>query len=162
MAGPGDITFDQLPIDSGDKLPVITNANPVIGYMVLQEDIDALYYFKLILEVYTGTAVVAANLIGKMKQRSNGYGPDIIASPRRARAYFDLRGIVNTVLVDTVWDQNDTGQPFLPIHTIGANEDADKVYSVNGDSKEGKVQISSIYVTIRYIFKICIVYIRTT
>ena len=142
--GPGDITFEQYPIDVGDKLPVMSNANPVIGYMVLQNDIEDLYYFKLILEVYTGTSVVAANLIGKMKQRRNGYTSDV--SNDRARAYFDLRGIVNTVLINTVWDQNLDGQPFSSIHTLGANENPDHIFSVNGDSRIGKVQISSIYV----------------
>ena len=140
----GTITLDQEPIDAADKLPVITNWTPLIGYMVKQDNISGLFYFKLILEVYTGTAVVAANLIGKMKQRRNGYSSDVTND--RARAYFDLRSIVNTVLVDTVYDQNLTGQPFSPIHTLGANDDATKIFSVNGDDKEGKVQISSIYV----------------
>jgi len=139
----GSITFEQEPLNSADKIPVITNWTPVIGYMVKQSDISDLFYFKLILEVYTGTSAVAANLIGKIKQRRNGYSVDVTND--RARAYFDLRDIVNTALVDTVWDQNDTGQPFLSIHTIGENTPA-KPFSVNGDSKEGKTQISSIYV----------------
>ena len=140
-----NLTFEQKPINSADKIPVITNWTPVIGYMVLNDDIEDLFYFKLILEVYTGTSAVAANLIGKIKQRRNGYSSDV--DNDRARAYFDLRDIVNTALVDTVFDQNVSGQPFSPIHSVGANVGyLDKIFSWNGDSKEGKTQISSIYV----------------
>ena len=140
-----NLTFEQKPINSADKIPVITNWTPVIGYMVLNDDIEDLFYFKLILEVYTGTSAVAANLIGKIKQRRNGYSSDV--DNDRARAYFDLRDIVNTALVDTVFDQNVSGQPFSPIHSVGANAGyLDKIYSANGDNRIGKVQISAIYV----------------
>ena len=140
----GLITLEQEPVDATDKIPAITNWTPVIGYMVKQSDISDLFYFKLILEVYTGTSAIAANLIGKLKQRRNGYSVDITND--RARAFFDLRDIINTVLVDTVWDQNLSGQPFSTIHTLGANDDTELIYSANGDSKLGKTQISSIYV----------------
>ena len=143
----GTISFVQEPVNSADKIPVITNWTPLIGYMVYQTDISGLFYFKLILEVYTGTSVVATNLIGTIKQRRNGYGPDNDGATQRARAYFDLRELVNTVLVDTIWDQNVSGQPFSPIHSVGANAGyLDKIYSENGDHKQEKTQISAIYV----------------
>ena len=139
----GNISFAQEPINTTSKAPVITNWNPLIGYMVYQDDISGLFYFKLILEVYTGTSAVAANLIGKIKQRRNGYSSDVTNT--RARAFFDIREIVNSQLVDTVFDQNDTGVPFRTIHKVGANTAA-KPYSVNGDSVIGKTQVQTIFV----------------
>ena len=139
----GNISFVQEPVNATSKAPVITNWTPLIGYMVYQDDISGLFYFKLILEVYTGTSAVAANLIGKIKQRRNGYSDDITNT--RARAFFDLRDIVNSQLVDTVFDQNDTGVPFRTIHKIGANT-ATLPFSVNGDSVMGKTQVQTIFV----------------
>jgi|TARA_R110000824_G_scaffold80037_2_gene201601 hypothetical protein len=143
----GSITFEQEPTNAADKVPVITNWNPLIGYMLFQDDISGLYYFRLILEVYKGTSVVAANLLAKIKQRRNGYSPDNAGATQRARAFFDLRDIVNSQLVDTVFDQNQTGIPFEPIHTIGSNTGVlAKIYSQNGDSRTDETQIMSIHV----------------
>ena len=44
----GSITFEQEPTNAADKVPVITNWNPLIGYMLFQDDISDLYYFRLI------------------------------------------------------------------------------------------------------------------
>ena len=150
----GNISFVQEPVDAADKVPVITNWNPMIGYMLYQNDISGLFYFRLILEVYKGTSVVAANLLAKIKQRRNGYGPDNNGATQRARAFFDLRDIVNSQLVNTVEDQNPNGIPFGSIHKLGANlgEDSDgdavtlKIFSVNGDSRTDDTQLISIHV----------------
>ena len=140
------LSIEQKPVNSGTyKIPAITNWNPVIGYMILQNDIDGLFYFKLILEVYTGTSAVADNLIAKIKQRKNGYSSDVTASPQRARAFFDLRDIANTQLVNTVFDQNDSGVPFQAIHGIGDNTPA-LPFSTNGDRVNGTTQIISLFV----------------
>ena len=45
----GNITFAQEPVNTTSKVPVITNWTPMIGYMVYQDDISGLFYFKLIL-----------------------------------------------------------------------------------------------------------------
>ena len=137
----GNISFVQEPVNGTSKVPVITNWTPLIGYMVYQDDISSLFYFKLILEVRLDDA--SGTLIAKMKQRRNGYSSDI--TNNRARAFFDLRDIVNSQLVDTVFDQNDTGVPFRTIHKVGVNTGA-KPFSVNGDSRIGKTQIQTIYV----------------
>ena len=141
--GLGSISFVQEPVNATSKVPVITNWTPLIGYMVYQDDVSSLFYFKFILEVYTGTSAVAANLIGKIKQRPNGYSVDIGAD--EARAFFDLRSIVNSVLTPTVFDQNDTGIPFNTIHKLGSNTAA-KPFSINGDNTTDGTQIQSIYV----------------
>lgn len=139
----GTITFVQEPVNTTSKVPVITNWTPIIGYMAHQDDIEDLFYFKFILEVYKGTSAVAANLIGKIKQRPNGYSSDITAD--EARAFFDLRDIVNSVLTHTVFDQNDTGIPFNTIHKVGSNT-ATKPFSINGDNTTDGTQIQTIYV----------------
>ena len=113
----GNISFVQEPINTTSKAPVITNWTPLIGYMVYQDDISGLFYFKLILEVRIDDA--SGKLIGKIKQRRNGYSVDIANND--ARAFFDLRDIVNNVLTPTVFDQNDSGQPFRTIHKVGVN-----------------------------------------
>ena len=137
----GNITFAQEPVNTTSKVPVITNWTPIIGYMVYQDDISGLFYFKLILEVRLDDA--SGLLLAKLKQRRNGYSSDV--SGNRARAFFDLREIVNTQLVDTVFDQNDTGVPFRTIHKVGANNVA-KPFSVNGDNTTDGTQIQTIYV----------------
>ena len=137
----GNISFVQEPVNTTSKVPVITNWTPLIGYMVYQDDISGLFYFKLILEVRLDDA--SGTLLGKIKQRRNGYSVDIANND--ARAFFDLREIVNSVLVDTVFDQNDTGQPFRTIHKVGANT-ASKPYSKNGDNTTDGTQIQTIYV----------------
>ena len=148
------LTFEQEPVSTADKVPVITNWNPMIGYMLFNDDISSTFYFRLILEVYKGTSAVAANLLAKIKQRRNGYGSDNDGATQRARAFFDLRDIVNSQVVDTTVDQNQTGVPFETIHKLGANsgDDSDgyavtlKPYSVNGDSRTDETQAISIYV----------------
>jgi hypothetical protein len=131
----GNISFVQEPVNTTSKVPVITNWTPLIGYMVYQDSISGLYYFKLILEVRLDDA--SGLLIAKMKQRRNGYSSDIAAN--RARAFFDLRDTVNSQLQDTVIDQNDTGQPFRTIHKVGVNTPA-KPFSTNDN------QIKKIFV----------------
>ena len=132
----GTISFRQQPVETSLNLPAITNWTPIIGYMVYQDDISGLYYFKLILEVRlidsTGT------LVAKIKQRSNGFGSG-------ARAMFDLKEIINSQLVSTIFDQNDDGVPFRTIHKLGVN-DTTKVFSLNGDRNKDKWQIQEIYV----------------
>ena len=137
----GSISFEQKPVNTTSKVPVITNWTPLIGYMVYQDDISGLFYFKLILEVRLDDA--SGTLLGKIKQRRTGYSPDVAAN--EARAFFDLRDIANSVLVDTVFDQNDSGQPFRTIHKIGVNTAA-KPFSVNGDRNTDGTQIQTIYV----------------
>ena len=137
----GNISFVQEPINTTSKAPVITNWTPLIGYMVYQDDISGLFYFKLILEVRFDDA--SGKLIGKIKQRRNGYSVDI--ANNEARAFFDLRDIVNSVLTPTVFDQNDSGQPFRTIHKVGVNTAA-KPYSINGDRTTDGTQIKTIYV----------------
>tara|TARA_R100000781_G_scaffold866_1_gene1466 strand:- start:5588 stop:7045 length:1458 start_codon:yes stop_codon:yes gene_type:complete len=137
------LSFVQTPVNTTSKVPVITNWTPIIGYMLYQDDISGLSYFKLILEIRLDDA--SGTLLAKLKQRRNGYSADITASPQRARAYFDLRDVVNSQLIDTVFDQNATGQPFNTIHKVGVNTAA-KPFSVNGDSVTGQTQILKIYV----------------
>ena len=139
----GSISFEQEPVNTSDKVPVITNWNPMVGYMLYQNDISGLFYFTLILEVYHSDS--SGELLAKIKQRRNGYGPDDSGATQRARAYFDLSGIVNSRLVDTVFDQNQTGIPFETIHKIGANVTANP-FSENGDNRTDEAQIMEIYV----------------
>ena len=47
----GSISLVQKPVNTTSKVPVITNWTPLIGYMVLNDAISGLFYFKLILEV---------------------------------------------------------------------------------------------------------------
>jgi hypothetical protein len=139
------LEFQQEPVNTTSKVPVITNWTPLIGYMLYRNSgsIAALFYYKLVLEVYTGTSVVAANLIAKFLQRRNGYSVDVAAN--LARAFFDLRDIANTQLIETVFDQNDTGLPFRAIHKVGKNIAA-KPFSVNGDNTTAKTQIIALTV----------------
>ena len=74
----GLITFAQKPVNTTSKVPVITNWTPMIGYMVLQDDISGLFYFKLILEVRLDDA--SGTLLAKIKQRRNGFSSDIGAN----------------------------------------------------------------------------------
>ena len=143
--GLGSISFEQEPVDTADKVPVITNWNPMIGYMLYQNDISGLFYFRLILEVRLDDA--SGTLIGKIKQRRNGYSPDNNGATQRARAFFDLRQIINSQLVDTIVDQNQTGIPFQTIHKLGANTGVTaKPFSVNGDSRTDETQVQTIFV----------------
>ena len=150
--GLGSISFEQEPVNTADKVPVITNWTPMIGYMLYQNDISDLFYFRLVLEVRIDDG--SGTLIGKIKQRRNGYGPDNNGATQRARAFFDLRDIVNSQLVDTVFDQNQIGIPFETIHKLGSNSGNDsdgdpvnkKIYSINGDNRTDETQVQTIYV----------------
>jgi len=136
------LSFFQEPVNATSKVPVITNWTPAIGYMLFYDaSIAAFFYFKLILEVRLTDA--SGTLLGKIKQRRNGYSDDV--ANNKARAFFDLREIANTQLIDTVIDQNDTGVPFRTIHKVGVNTAA-KPFSLNGDSSIGKTQIVPLYV----------------
>jgi len=131
----GNITFEQEPVNTTSKVPVITNWTPAIGYMVKQDNISGLFYFKLILEVRLDDA--SGTLLAKIKQRRNGE-PDDVANDK-ARAYFDVGRIVNTQLLNTVLDPNDTSVPYTTIHKLGANVPA-KPFATNNS------QIKTIYV----------------
>ena len=137
------LEWQQKPANTSDKVPVITNWTPIIGYMLFQDDATtaSYYYYRLVLEVRLDDD--SGTLLAKMKQRRNGYSADVAAN--KARAFFDLRDIVNTQLTDTVFDQNDTGQPFRTIHKVGANTTS-KPFSVNGDNTTDGTQIQTIYV----------------
>jgi len=139
--GLGTISWEQYPVATTANIPVLTNWTPSIGYMLHNDDISGLFYFKLVLEVRltdsTGT------LLAKIKLRRNGYSPDVSAD--EARAFFDLREIINSQIVDTVFDQNQNSSPFESIHKLGANETA-YVFSKNGDRNTDKTQIVTIYV----------------
>ena len=144
------LILHQKPVNSTLKLPVITNWTPLIGYMLFKDaNISALFYYKLIMEVWLGTVTVfdgsQGTLIAKMKQRRNGFSSDI--ANNKARAFFDIGKIVNTQLVDTENDQNQDGLPFETIHTLGANTGVtDKIFSHSGDRDTGKTQLASITV----------------
>jgi hypothetical protein len=97
--------------------------------------IAALFYYKLVLEIRTQDAT--GTLLGIIRQRRNGYSDDI--ANNKARAFFDVRDIVNTQLVDTQYDQNCDGVPFEPIHKVGASAGfLDKIFSKNGNAQQGK------------------------
>ena len=137
------LEWQQKPVNTTSKVPVITNWTPVIGYMLFQDDATtaSYYYYKLILEVRLDDA--SGTLLAKIKQRRNGYSSDI--TNNKARAFFDLRDIVNSQLIDTVFDQNDNAQPFKTIHKVGVNTVL-KPFSVNGDNRTDGTQIQTIYV----------------
>lgn len=129
----GSISFEQEPVDATDKVPVITNWNPVIGYMLFNDDISGLFYFKLVLEVYSELGTTDTMLVAKIRQRRNGYPADNAGGTQRARALFDLRDIINSLLVDTNYDQNNSSKK--PIHSLGGNVAA-KIFSKNGDNSQ--------------------------
>ena len=137
----GTLSFEQKPVDTANKVPVITNWTPVIGYMLYNDDISGLFYFKLVLEVRLDDA--SGTLIAKIKQRRNGYSPDVNGDA--ARAFFDLREIINSQLVSTIFDQNDNAQPFLSIHKIGKNT-VTLPFSKSGDNRTDAVQVAPFYV----------------
>lgn len=146
------LQIKQKPVNTADKVPVITNWTPAIGYMIKQNDATtaSYFYYKLILEVRLDDA--SGLLLGKIKQRRNGYSVDV--SGNKARAFFDLRSIVNSQLVDTVFDQNQIGVPFETIHKLGANSGVDafgnaiisKIYSNNGDRNTDETQVQTIFI----------------
>ena len=127
--GIGSISFIQEPIGTTPQLPVITNWTPIVPYTAYQDDISGLYYFKFILEVRLDSST--GLLLGKLKQRRNGYATDI--SSDKARAIFDIRDIVNSQLQDTNANQND---PTKTIHRLGVDEPG-KPFSLNSDQVKG-------------------------
>ena len=76
----GSISFEQEPVE--DNTPAITNWTPIVPYVVLQDDISGLFYFKLILEVRLESST--GLLIGKLKQRRNGFSSDIATDKARS------------------------------------------------------------------------------
>jgi len=147
----GNISIEQSPNSAtSSKVPAITNWTPMLGYMIFQDDISGLYFFKLVMEVKLVDG--SGDLIAKIKQRRNSYSSDVFSD--RARAFFDLRDIINSQIVDTVFDQNQVGIPFETIHKLGANSGVDvdgdavnlKPFSINGDSRTGKTQVQTIYI----------------
>ncbi len=136
------LEWKQKPVDNASKVPALSNWTPIIGFMLERTtSIAALFYYKLVLSVQVDDA--SGEVLAKIKQRRNGYSDDI--TNNKARAFFDVREIVNTRLVDTVEDQNNTTIPFQSIHTLGANEDATKIFSVNGDKNFGFTQIGTFF-----------------
>jgi hypothetical protein len=120
------LSFTQEPVGDSDKLPVITNWNPIVPYTLYQgTSIAAFFYYKLILEVKLNDD--SGTQIAKIKQRRNGYQTDI--DDNKARAVFDLRDIANSQLEDTIADSNLTS---TTIHKLGANV-ATKIYSHNNN-----------------------------
>ena len=142
-----NLAFVQKPVNTSSQVPVITNWTPLIGYMVYQSDATTASYFfyKIILEVRLTDA--SGTLLAKIKQRRNGYSADVTAN--KARAFFDIREIVNTQLVNTLLDQYVTDSTdatlYKTIHKVGANT-ASRPFSLNGDALNGKTQIEQIYV----------------
>lgn len=134
----------QKPVDNASKVPALTNWTPIIGFMLYNpNDISSpqLFYYQLVLSVQVNDA--SGIFLAKIRQRRNGYSIDV--QNNKARAFFDVREIINTQLVDTIVDQNDTTIPFKSIHTLGANEDATKIFSVNGDKNFDLTQIGIFY-----------------
>ncbi len=136
------LQFYQLPKDSSGNALVITNYTPLVGYTLYYDaSILALFYYQLVLEVRLNNST--GDILGIIKQRRNGYGPDITSN--YARAFFDLRDLINSQLVATIFDQNDSGVPFNTIHKVGKNTST-LPFSLSGDSKQGKTQIQEVYV----------------
>ena len=130
---------EQYPIATSSYAPVITNWTPLIGYTLYQTAIGGLFYYKIVMRVYYG-ADTSGTLLATLKQRRNGYSVDIAGNA--ARAFFDLRDIINTQLVPTLYDQNDISVPFASIHTIGENT-ATLPFSASGNVSQGKVQLGT-------------------
>ena len=109
------LSFEQEPISDSTTSPVITNWTPIVPYVLYRNvSIASLFYYKLVLEIRINDASGA--LLGKIKQRRNGFSDDIAAN--KARAIFDLKDIVNSQLEDTNADQNATTKT---IHKVGTN-----------------------------------------
>ena len=145
-----NLSIVQSPVDSGEKVPVITNWNPMIGFMIYKDqNISSLFFYKIGLKVYLGTDTTGT-LLASYKQRRNGYSVDVSAG--KARAFFDIRDVVNTQLVDTVFDQNLDGIPFSTIHKLGANSYESggstvyKIFSENGNNSTAQTQIAQVHV----------------
>ena len=145
-----NLSIVQSPVDSGEKVPVITNWNPMIGFMIYKDqNISSLFFYKIGLKVYLGSDTTGT-LLASYNQRRNGYSVDVTAG--KARAFFDIRDVVNTQLVDTVFDQNLDGIPFSTIHKLGDNtyesggSVAYKIFSENGNNSTAQTQIAQVHV----------------
>lgn len=146
-----NLSIVQRPVDSTVKTPAITNWTPMLGYMIYKDQvIDTFFYYKIGLDVFLGSDATGTQ-IAALRQRRNGYNPDIVSG--KARAFFDIKEIVNSQLVNTYYDQNLTGIPFSSLHSLGANAYDDgsgtvqyKIYSVSGDRRTFQRQIDEIYV----------------
>ena len=142
-----NLSIVQSPVNAAVKVPAITNWNPMLGFMIYKDQvIDTFFYYKIGLEVYLGSDSTGT-LIATLKQRRSGYSPDVTAG--KARAFFDIKEIVNSQLVNTYFDQNLDGLPFKSVHTVGANDYGDavyKLYSVSGDRRYGLRQVDQVYV----------------
>tara|TARA_Y100000401_G_scaffold48916_1_gene38055 strand:- start:4066 stop:5580 length:1515 start_codon:yes stop_codon:yes gene_type:complete len=144
-----NLSIVQQPVKASDKVPVITNWNPLIGYMIYKDqNISSLFYYKIGLQIYLGSDSTGT-LLSVLKQRRNGYSVDVTAG--KARAFFDVRDIVNSQLCDTTIDQN-LASPlpvslgsYGSIHTLALNDKL-KIFSFNGDKATGHTQIAQIYV----------------
>ena len=138
------LSFDQQPVGTaGNPVPALTNWTPAIGYMIAQNaSIAAFFYYQLVLEVRRDDA--SGTLFAKLKQRRNGYSVDITNDT--ARAFFNLKRIVNSQLIETEFDSNYTiVTSRKSIHTVGHN-DTDTIFSLSGDQELAKPQIIKIYV----------------
>ena len=121
----GSISIEQQPVQTSDKVPVITNWTPIVPYTIKQTDISGLFYFKFVLEIRLEDAT--GTLLGRLKQRQNGY----TTGTSNVYTAFDIRNIVNTQIEKTYADQNATA---YSIHTLGANTGATtKIYSKNSN-----------------------------
>mgnify|MGYP003108487137 FL=1 len=143
-----NLSIVQQPVNPAHKVPVITNWNPLIGIMVFKDqNINSLFFYKLGIEVYKGSST-SGTLIAKYKQRRNGFSSDVFNG--KARAFFDVRDVVNTQLVDTIYDQNLSGLPFSTLHKLGANDyDGDqKIFSKNGDASAGFTQLAEFFLRV--------------
>ena len=147
-----NLSIVQSPVKAADKVPVITNWNPLIGFMIYKDAvISSLFFYKIGLQVYLGTSA-SGTLLATYKQRRNGYSVDV--TDGKARAFFDVKNVINTQLVDTVYDQNLEGIPFSTIHKLGANTyiEGDPavtkyyIFSKNGDRNTAQTQIAQIHV----------------
>ena len=144
-----NLSIIQSPVNASDKVPVITNWNPLIGYMIYKDqNISSLFYYKIGLQIYLGSDSTGT-LLSVLKQRRNGYSVDVTAG--KARAFFDVRDIVNSQLCDTTVDQG-LASPLAvalgsygSVHTLGLNDET-KIFSLNGDKATGNTQIAQIYV----------------
>ena len=111
------ITFYQKPISDSATVPVLVNYTPVVPYTITRTSgIGSLFYYKIVLEIYTGSTGVADNKIAELKQTRNPYPNDLILD--FARAIFDVGEIIKTELDTTRLDLNDTVQPINPIWKI--------------------------------------------
>ena len=83
-----NLSIVQSPVNASDKVPVITNWNPMIGFMIYKDqNISSLFFYKIGLKVYLGTDTTGT-LLATYNQRRNGYSVDVGAG--KARAFLTL------------------------------------------------------------------------